>query len=755
MKKNTTPPASAESAVPAKKTARKPAARKVMEIPAEALEPAPAKKAVRKAVPEKAALAPPAASSNLVIHEATPAPLAPAKKVTVKKTSAKKAATSAGEAPSDLFTASVPAPVSIDIAIEATAPKPRAPRKTSAKAPTVKLDGASAESSPPQYQNDQLEADDGNRPTLQPRPDAAHAPSRPAFGLDPAPPADPSFQPDHYHPDQNRFGAEPDHRAASRPPGQDSALDGNHGPSYRDQPGYRPAPYPPRQQRPYPPRDPVDGPPPPLGPQGYGPPDQRPGLPPENVELGPDGLPRRLTKWERWKQRKEKFKQQKQQRYLERTGRPPLPGPNGEPGVPEGEGAERREPREPRPDFREPRPDPREPRDPRGEPRQWEPRPPRPEIPLGPPEDCCGLLEMTDKGFAFLRPKDRGFVPSPTDPFVSAELVRQHGLREGVWVDAIMQRGGRGPQVMELKKVNGQEPSAYRTLPLFEELTAINPNKRYILETEANRHTTRLIDFISPIGRGQRGLIVAPPRAGKTTFLQHIAEAVLHNYEDVKVIVLLVDERPEEVTEIARALPGAEIMASSNDQDPRNHIRMAHLAIERAKRLVEAGQHVFMLLDSITRLARGFNNSMRGGIGGKAMSGGLDSRALEIPRRLFAAARNTREAGSLTIMATALVETNNKGDDLIFQEFKGTGNMELVLDRKISQAYIYPAVDIFKSGTRREELLLPAHLLEKVHLIRRGLSGHRPQEAVERLLQIMGKYTNNNQMLVEIKARGE
>jgi transcription termination factor Rho len=308
---------------------------------------------------------------------------------------------------------------------------------------------------------------------------------------------------------------------------------------------------------------------------------------------------------------------------------------------------------------------------------------------------------------------------------------------------------------MELKKVNGLEPSAYRTLPLFEELTAINPNKRYILETEAKRHTTRLIDFISPIGRGQRGLIVAPPRAGKTTFLQHIAEAVLENYKDVKVIVLLVDERPEEVTEIARALPGAEIMASSNDQDPRNHIRMANLAIERAKRLVEAGQHVFMLLDSITRLARGFNNSMRGGSGGKAMSGGLDSRALEAPRRLFAAARNTREAGSLTIMATALVETNNKGDDLIFQEFKGTGNMELVLDRKISQAYVYPAVDIFKSGTRREELLLPAHQLEKVHLIRRGLSGHRPQEAVERLLQVMGKYNNNNQMLIEIKARGE
>jgi transcription termination factor Rho len=499
------------------------------------------------------------------------------------------------------------------------------------------------------------------------------------------------------------------------------------------------------------------------------------------MATGPDGEPRRLTKFERWKLRKEKFKQQKQQRYLERTGRAPqgpgAPGPNGRgpgegpPGQSQGPGfnldsrgprdprdpRENRDPRESR-DPRDQQRDPRESRDPRnangGEPRVWEPRPPRPEPVLGPPEDCEGLLEMQEnKGFGFLRPKDRNFSASPQDPFVSAELVRQLGLRDGVYIEAVMRRGGRGPMVQEIKKVNGLEPNAYRLLPLFEELTAVNPNKRYILETEANRNTTRLIDFISPIGRGQRGLIVAPPRAGKTTFLQHIAEAMLQKYPEEKVIVLLVDERPEEVTELSRALPGAEIMASSNDQDPRNHIRMAHLAIERAKRLVEAGQHVFMLLDSITRLARGFNNAIRGGGGGKAMSGGLDSRALEAPRRLFAAARNTREAGSLTIMATALVETNNKGDDLIFQEFKGTGNMELVLDRKISQQYVYPAVDIFKSGTRREELLLPAHQLEKVHLIRRGLSGHRPVEAVERLLQVMGKYPTNNQMLIDIKSR--
>lgn len=439
----------------------------------------------------------------------------------------------------------------------------------------------------------------------------------------------------------------------------------------------------------------------------------------------PDEPPRRLTKWERWKLRKEKYKLMKQQRYLEkqaRGGGAPVPRANGAP-PPEGGAAG-------------------------GSPE----RPPRPEPVLGPPEPCSGLLEISGKGFAFLRPKERGFEASPSDPFVSPDIVRNLGLREGVWVEGMMRRGGRGPQLTEVISVNGRSPEAYRSLPLFEELTAINPNKRYLLETIPSRHTTRLIDFISPIGRGQRGLIVAAPRAGKTTFLQHIAEAILENYEDVKVIVLLVDERPEEVTEIARALPGAEIMASSNDQDPRDHIRMAHLAVERAKRLVEAGEHVFMLLDSITRLARAFNNAARGG-GGKAMSGGVDSRALEGPRRLFASARNTREAGSLTIIATALVETNNKGDELIFQEFKGTGNMELVLDRRIAQQYVYPAVDIFKSGTRREELLLPPHQLEKVHLIRRGLAGHKPVEAVERLLHFMNRFPSNAQMLVEIKAR--
>ncbi len=388
-------------------------------------------------------------------------------------------------------------------------------------------------------------------------------------------------------------------------------------------------------------------------------------------------------------------------------------------------------------------------------PRPWQqdrfqksPRPPKPEPVLGPPEDTAGLLEISPKGFGFLRLKEKNFAQSPTDTFVTPEMVRKYGLRDGVWIDGVVRRSHRGPQLTELKMVNGFAPDQYRQLPIFEELTAINPNKRYVLETDAKHHTTRLVDMVAPIGRGQRGLIVAAPRAGKTTFLEHMAQAILHNYESVKLIVLLVDERPEEVTELSRALPGAEIMACSNDQDPRAHIRMAELAIERAKRLVEAGEHVFMLMDSITRLARAFNNVIRGG--GKAMSGGIDSRALEMPRKIFAAARNTREAGSLTIIATALIDTNQKGDDLIFQEFKGTGNMELVLDRKIAQQYIYPAVDIFKSGTRREELLLPPYQLEKINVIRRGLAGHKPAEAMERMLHFLDRFKSNAELLTNI-----
>ncbi|MEZ5324499.1 MAG: transcription termination factor Rho [Verrucomicrobiales bacterium] len=371
------------------------------------------------------------------------------------------------------------------------------------------------------------------------------------------------------------------------------------------------------------------------------------------------------------------------------------------------------------------------------------------EIPTGPPEDGEGLLEISSKGFGFLRQRHRNFVPAPTDIFVTPEMVRNFGLRDGLWLDGVVRQGGRGPQLTEITKINGKDPSKYKNLPIFEELKAINPDKRLLLETTSERATMRVIDMMTPIGRGQRGLIVAPPRTGKTTILHDMADAVLKNHPGIHLIILLIDERPEEVTEFARSFPQAEVMASSNDSDVKAHIRMAELAIERAKRLVEAGEHVFILLDSITRLARASNRAVKGG--GRAMSGGIDARALELPRRLFAAARNTRDAGSLTIVATALIETNNRGDDLIFQEFKGTGNMEVVLDRQISQQYIYPSVDIFRSGTRREELLLPAHQLEKIFLIRRGLAGHKPVEAIQRLLYFIEKFPSNAQMLLEIK----
>ena len=374
--------------------------------------------------------------------------------------------------------------------------------------------------------------------------------------------------------------------------------------------------------------------------------------------------------------------------------------------------------------------------------------PPPAEAPRYDPVFGEGLIEVSGKGFGFLRDPKRNYVQSPQDIFVTPEVVRKHALRDGLWIKGEVRRGSRGPQLFKLLLINGEDPDKYRNLPVFEELTSINPLERIRMETIPDRYTTRVMDLMTPIGKGQRGLIVAPPRTGKTTLLQHIADAVVRNHTEVKLIILLVDERPEEVTEIRRTVPKADIMASSNDSDIKSHTRIAQLAIERAKRLVEAGKDVFVLMDSLTRIGRAFNNAIAGG--GRTMSGGLDSRAMEIPRKLFAAARNTEEAGSLTIMATALIETGSKMDEFIFNEFKGTGNMEMVLDRQISDQRIYPAIDIFKSGTRREELLLPAHDLEKINTIRRGLAGHRPPEAIERLLSFLKKFPTNSQMLREI-----
>ncbi len=417
----------------------------------------------------------------------------------------------------------------------------------------------------------------------------------------------------------------------------------------------------------------------------------------------------------RWKERRNRFKKWKEMRKASRTGQ------GGEAGADGGENAGA----------------------------QGGESEPAPAL-LGPPEPADGILELTPKGYGFLRQKSRSYAQFAQDPFVSPELIRQYGLREGMQVKGKACKAQRGPQVTEISEVNERAPEAMRDLPLFEELKAINPCKRVQLETDKNRLTTRTIDMFTPVGRGQRGLIVAPPRTGKTTLLQHIAEAITANHPGMHLILLLVDERPEEVTEFKRVLPNAEIFASSNDQDIKSHTRIAQFAIERAKRLVECGEHVFILLDSITRLARAFNNAKQGGA---TMSGGVGVGALEIPRRLFAAARNTREAGSLTILATALIETGSRMDDLIFQEFKGTGNMELVLDRKIAEQFYYPAVNIFKSGTRREELLLQPFQLDKIHMLRRGLAGHKPIEALQRVLSLLERYPGNAQMLVDLPSK--
>ncbi|MDO5450274.1 MAG: transcription termination factor Rho [Akkermansia sp.] len=373
-------------------------------------------------------------------------------------------------------------------------------------------------------------------------------------------------------------------------------------------------------------------------------------------------------------------------------------------------------------------------------------------VPVGEPEELTGILEITGKGFGFIRTADTGWAPSTEAVYVPADLIAQHHLRPFVQVTGMAQRYERGHQLISVLSVNGITPEEAAAAPHFEDLKAVNPSHRLAFETVPSRFTTRTLDLMAPVARGQRGLIVAPPRTGKTTLLMHIAEGAQENYgEDLHLMILLVDERPEEVTEFKRTLPGAEIFASSNDSGVREHCRIAEMCIERAKRLVEQGRHVLILMDSITRLARAYNNADRGS--GRTMSGGIDARALETPRRLFAAARNTRTAGSLTILATALVETNSRMDELIFQEFKGTGNMELVLNRRIAEMYIYPAVDILKSGTRREELILSELAIEKIRLIRRGLANYKPTEAMERLLFFLRKCPNNAQLLLDIKSR--
>lgn len=454
---------------------------------------------------------------------------------------------------------------------------------------------------------------------------------------------------------------------------------------------------------------------------------------------------RKKTRWERWKERRERFKAEKLARRLAQQGGQGEGGNNGN--------YQTREQQQQREQHHRDHQPARSQQQGNGRHQQQshdDDQPMGPETLLGPPEPVEGVLELNPKGQGFLRLRERMYAQHPLDAFVHADTIRQIGLREGMLIKGIAQKGPRGLQITSISEVNGRVPESVRDLPLFEELKAINPSKRISFETTKERVTTRVIDMFTPVGRGQRGLIVAPPRTGKTTLLQHIAEAVAHNHPGMHLMILLVDERPEEVTEFKRVFPNAEIYASSNDQDIKSHTRIATFAIERAKRLVEAGDHVFMLMDSITRLARAFNNAKSSGPTG---SGGMGVGAMEIPRRLFAAARNTRGAGSLTILATALIETGSRMDDVIFLEFKGTGNMELVLDRKLAEQYYYPAVNIAKSGTRREELLLPPFQMEKINMLRRGLAGGKPVDAIQRVLTLCERYPSNAQMLVDLPGK--
>jgi transcription termination factor Rho len=370
-----------------------------------------------------------------------------------------------------------------------------------------------------------------------------------------------------------------------------------------------------------------------------------------------------------------------------------------------------------------------------------------------------GFLEISEKGFGFLRSPETRFQPKPTDIFVTPDTIKRNFLREGCLVTGPIQPPHRGnsPQLKSVDLVNQMPFDDYTKAVRFENLTTIDPVEKFNLETTPELYETRIIDLVTPIGKGTRGLIVAPPRTGKTTILKQIANAITANHPDVHVMVLLIDERPEEVTDFQRSVK-AEVVASSNDQDLETHVRLSRFMIERCRRMVESGKDVFVLLDSITRVARAYN-SVHGG-SGRTMSGGVDARALEIPRKMFASARKIEEGGSLTIIATALVDTGSRMDELIFQEFKGTGNMELILSRKLQERRIFPAVEIERSSTRREDLLLGPDILQKVYLIRRMFiqmtspppqgAGMDPAVATEAIVTRLAKARNNQEFLESI-----
>ena len=335
----------------------------------------------------------------------------------------------------------------------------------------------------------------------------------------------------------------------------------------------------------------------------------------------------------------------------------------------------------------------------------------------------------------------------PSDTFVPKELIRRFKLKQGSLIaGTAFPAEGRfpNPKMKFIESVDGMTIEERRAVWDYTNFTTVSPDQQLKLETKDGRMTTRAVDLFCPIGKGTRGLIVAPPRTGKTTLLRDMALGVLENHPECHVMILLVDERPEEVTDFKRSVEGAEVWASSNDEQVQNHLRIADMAIERAKRLFETGKHVVLFLDSLTRLARAHNTQRNSGRTG---SGGLDVRALEKPRQLFAAARNTEEAGSLTIVASILVETGSRMDDVIFQEFKGTGNSDLVLDRKCAEMRIWPAINIQASGTRKEELLIPAEDLDSIHFFRRALVQQKIEEATETMVSRLSKTKNNAEFL--------
>lgn len=364
---------------------------------------------------------------------------------------------------------------------------------------------------------------------------------------------------------------------------------------------------------------------------------------------------------------------------------------------------------------------------------------------------ASGILEVMPDGFGFIRCEN--FLPGENDVYVSPTQIRRFGLKTGDIINGIRRvktSNEKFAALLYIRNINGYPVSALEHRPNFEDLTPIFPNSRLHMETPGKSSTAmRVLDLLAPIGKGQRGMIVSPPKAGKTTLLKQVAQAVTTNHPDMHMIILLIDERPEEVTDIKESVVGknVEVIYSTFDELPERHKRVSEMVIERAKRLVEHGRDVIILLDSITRLARAYNLVVPPS--GRTLSGGLDPAALHMPKRFFGAARNMREGGSLTILATALVDTGSRMDDVIYEEFKGTGNMELVLDRKLSEKRIFPAIDILKSGTRRDDLLLSRDEAEAVDIVRKSTNSLKPEDSVERILDLFAQ-TRSNREFVEV-----